>query len=265
VELPREFAEPLHRAAEQLAPLGARIVWRAETGSTNADAAALADAGAPEGCIVIANAQTAGRGRLGRSWNSPPGAGIYASVLFRPPPAAARMLTISAGVAVAEGIEASTGIVPVVKWPNDVYLGGGPGAGRKVAGILAEAGVAGRDTWVVVGFGINVLPVVLPRELAARATSLEAELGRTVDRGELLATCLRCLASRYEDLRSGRAGDVAQAWRRRAAPTLGQPVEWDDNGLARRGSVRDITDEGALLVDTGTGMVTLTSGELRWC
>jgi len=264
LNLPREFAEPLHRAAGALAPLGARVVWHAETGSTNADMAALAEAGAPEGCIVIADAQTAGRGRMGRSWSSPPGAGIYASVLFRPSPSVARMLTLATGVAVADAIDVSTGIAPVLKWPNDVYLGGGPTSGRKVAGILAEAGVSGRETWVVVGFGINVLPVPLPRELAARATSLEGELGRSVDRGELLASCLCHLAARYEDLRRGRCRAVTDAWRYRASATFGKPVEWDESGAVQSGVVRDLDDEGALIVDTPGGVARLVSGELRW-
>ena len=263
-DLPREFAEPLHRAAGALAPLGARVIWHAETGSTNADAAALADAGAAEGCIVIADAQTAGRGRLGRSWSSPAGAGIYTSVLFRPSPSVARMLTLAAGVAVAEAIDAATGIAPVLKWPNDVYLGGGPTSGRKVAGILAEAGVSGSETWVVVGFGINVLPAALPRELAARATSLEGELGRSVDRGELLASSLCQMAARYEDLRHGRSTEVTDAWRRRASPTFGRAVEWGQNGAVQSGVVRDLDDEGALIVDTPAGVARLVAGELRW-
>lgn len=244
--------------------LARRVVWHAQTGSTNADAAALAEAGALEGCVVLADHQTAGRGRLGRSWSSPPGTGIYASVLFRPTPQVARMLTIAAGVAVAEAIENVAGIVPVLKWPNDVYLGGGPQSGRKVAGILAEAGVSGGETWVVVGLGINVLPGSLPHELSVRATSLEAELSRPVDRGELFATCLVRLAERYVDLTEGRCGEVLDAWRLRAAATFGRPVEWDDDGVVKTGVVRNIGDEGGLIVDTGSGAATVVSGEVRW-
>lgn len=261
--LPREFAEPLQRRGEGC-PLASRVSWHAETASTNADAAALADAGAPEGCVVLADHQTAGRGRLGRSWSSPAGTGIYASVLFRPEPRVARMLTIGAGVALAEAIETVAGIVPVLKWPNDVYLGGGSQSGRKVAGILAEAGVSGGETWVVMGFGINVLPASLPHELALRATSLESELGRPVDRGELFAECLVRLAARYADLCAGRCLDVVDAWRRRASPTFGRPVEWVDEGATKAGVVRDIDDEGGLLVDTEAGIVRVVSGELRW-
>jgi len=261
--LPREFAEPLQRLGDGCL-LASRVSWHATTGSTNADAAALAEAGAPEGCVVLADLQTAGRGRLGRSWSSPAGTGIYASVLFRPEPRVARMLTIAAGVALAEAIETVAGIVPVLKWPNDVYLGGGPQSGRKVAGILAEAGVSSGETWVVIGFGINVLPASFPRELAVRATSLESELGRPVDRGELFAECLVRLAARYADLGAGRYLDVVDAWRRRASPTFGRPVEWIDEGATNAGVVRDIDDEGGLLVDTEAGIVRVVSGELRW-
>ena len=261
--LPREFAEPLQRLGDGCL-FASRVSWHAETGSTNADAAALADAGAPEGCVVLADLQTAGRGRLGRSWSSPAGTGIYASVLFRPKPRVARMLTIAAGVALAEAIETVAGIVPVLKWPNDLYLGGGLQSGRKVAGILAEAGVSSGETWVVIGFGINVLPVSFPHELASRATSLESELGRPVDRGELFAACLVQLAARYLDLRAGRCQDVVGAWRRRASPTFGRPVEWVDEGVTKTGAVKDIDDDGGLLVDTEAGVVRVVSGELRW-
>jgi len=257
--LPYEFAGPLQRVAGELAPLGARVIWHQETQSTNADATALAESGAAEGCVVIADKQTAGRGRMGRSWSSPAGAGIYASVVFRPEPDVARMLTIAAGVAIAEAIEAAAGISPALKWPNDVYLGG-----RKVAGILAEAGFAAGESWVVVGFGINVLPAAFPHDLSARATSLESELGRSVDRGELLAACLVRLAARYRELQDGGRAGVAAAWRDRAAATFGRPVEWDDAGAPNSGVVRNIDDEGALIVDTPSGVARVLSGELRW-
>ena len=224
----------------------------------------LADAGAPEGCVIIADEQTAGRGRLGRSWSSPAGSGIYASVLFRPEPSVARLLTIAAGVAVAEAIETVAGIAPILKWPNDVYLGDGSRPGRKVAGILAEAGVSRGQTWVVVGFGINVLPTSFPPELASRATSLEPELGRPVDRGELFAASLVRLATRYQDLRDSRRASVIEAWRHRASSTLGRRVEWDEDGAAKSGVVRDVDDEGALMIETAAGNARIVSGEVRW-
>ena len=262
--LPHEFAEPLQRRTGDLRSLASRVVWHAETGSTNADAAALAEKGAPEGVVVLADQQTAGRGRLGRSWSSPPGAGIYASVLLRPDSPVARLLSIAAGVAIAEAIEEVTGLGPTVKWPNDLYLEGGGGhAARKVAGILTEGGMTRGETWVVVGFGINVLPAALPPDVT-RATSLETELGRPVDRGELLASCLVRLAERYRDLRSGHRRAVLDAWRLRASSTFGRRVEWDDNGRAAAGVVADIDDEGGLVVETTAGTTRIVSGEVRW-
>jgi BirA family biotin operon repressor/biotin-[acetyl-CoA-carboxylase] ligase len=261
--LPREFAEPLHRRMAELGPLAGRVIWRPETGSTNADAATLADGGAPEGLVVLADLQTAGRGRLGRSWSSPPGVGIYASVLLRPDTHVARLLSIAAGVAVAEAIEEVTGLRPALKWPNDVYLeGGGAHAPRKVAGILAEGGVSGAGTWVVLGFGINVLPGY-PTELA-RVTSIEAELGRAVDRGELLASCLARLAARYTDLKDGRRASVLNSWRARAASTFGRRVEWDDGGAVLSGVVAGLDEEGGLVVSTAEGAARIVSGEVRW-
>lgn len=245
-------------------PFASRVIWHAETGSTNADATALAEAGAPEGVIVLADLQTAGRGRLGRSWSSPPGAGIYASILLRPDAHAARLLSIAAGVAIAEAIEEVTGLSPALKWPNDVYLdGGGAHPPRKVAGILAEGGTSGGETWVVIGFGINVLPAALPPQLT-RATSIETELGRPVDRGELLAACLVRLAARYADLKAGRRVVVLDSWRQRAASTFGRRVEWDDGGAVASGVVAGIDEDGGLVVSTTGGAARIVSGEVRW-
>ena len=261
--IPREFAEPLHRREAELGPFASRISWHAETGSTNADAVALAEAGADEGAVVVADMQTAGRGRLGRTWSSPPGVGLYASVLLRPDASIAGLLSLATGVAIAEAIEFVSGLAPSLKWPNDVYLGSG-GAGRKVAGILAEGGMWRGQTWVVVGFGINVLPASLPPELATRATSIESELGRPIERGELLAVCLARLAARYEDLRELRQDDVLAEWRRRAAATFGRAVEWEDAGGRQAGVARGLDDHGALVVETTGGRVRIVSGEVRW-
>jgi BirA family biotin operon repressor/biotin-[acetyl-CoA-carboxylase] ligase len=262
--LPADLAVPLEHVS---ARCGFRIVWHASIGSTNDAATRLADAGEPAGLVVVADAQTAGRGRLGRPWASPPGAGIYASVLLRPEPAAARLLTLAAGVALTEGIEAATGLAAAIKWPNDLIVPGGVGATdwRKLAGILAEGGVASAGApWVVVGFGINVQPAAYPAEIAARATSLEAELGRPVERGLVLAECLAALARRHDDLRHGRTRDVLDAWRRRAASTLGRRVAWDEDGRERQGTVRGIDDAGALVVSHASGDVRVVAGEVRW-
>jgi BirA family biotin operon repressor/biotin-[acetyl-CoA-carboxylase] ligase len=231
-----------------------------EVASTNDVAAQLAERGADEGCVVVAEGQSAGRGRFGRTWASPAGAGLYVSAVLRPTHVVAPLVTLAAGVSIAEGIQAATGLEPCLKWPNDVFVGG-----RKLAGILAEAAAppAGRP-YVVLGFGINVMPAAFPPNVAARATSLEGELGRGVDRALLLTSCLERLASRYADLQQDRAVQVLDAWRTRAAAMLRRRVEWDGGQVATRGVAEDIDDTGALLVRTEAGVRRVISGEVRW-
>jgi len=260
--LPDEFLEPLARAADRLGIFREQIVWYADATSTNDLAATMAERGVAEGRVVVANAQSAGRGRQGRTWVSPPGAGLYMSAVLRPHERALPLLTIAAGVAVAEGIQAATGLAADVKWPNDVYV-----HGRKVAGILAEASssnAAGAIQHVILGAGINVMPAAFPPEVAGRATSLEAELGRPVDRGLLLTEYLCSLASRFDDLQSGRPAAVVGAWRARAASMLGRRVQWEGAGATRKGVALDIDDTGALVVRTAAGPVRVTAGEVRW-
>jgi len=258
-EIPDDIADPLARAGARLGPFQQRVCWHEEVGSTNDLATAAADAGAPEGVVVAANAQSSGRGRLGRTWASPPGAGLYVSVMLRPLPHALPLVTIAAGVAIAEGVEAASGLSPCVKWPNDVYVGS-----RKLAGILAEAGSSSAGDYVVVGFGINLRPVPFPDDIAPRATSIEGELGRDVDRGLVLAECLAALANRYRLLQGGARDAVIAAWRSRAAQHLGRPVEWDAEHGTRRGIAHDIDARGALLVRVDDRIVRVISGEVRW-
>ncbi len=192
-------------------------------------------------------------------WASPPGAGLYVSTVLRPAEHALPLLTIAAGVAMAEGIQSATGLVPDVKWPNDVFVGG-----RKAAGVLAEATSSAAGTYVALGFGINVSPAAYPPDVAARATNLEGELGRAVDRGLLLAECLCSLAARYQDLARGRSDAVVEAWLGRAASTLGRRVQWNAAGAALEGVAENIDAAGALVVRTRTGLARITAGEVRW-
>jgi BirA family biotin operon repressor/biotin-[acetyl-CoA-carboxylase] ligase len=253
--LPDDIASALLRAAPRLGSIGRDVLWYQDISSTNDVAGTLADRGAHEGALVLADTQTAGRGRLGRTWASPPGAGVYASVVLRPGPAVARLLTLAAGVAVAEGIATATGLETELKWPNDVHCGG-----RKLAGILAERGSA----HVVLGFGINVLRAVYPPDVRARATSIELELGRPVDRALVLTECLAALASRYRELGAGGGATMMAAWRRRAASMLGHRVEWDGPGVLQQGVAERVDDEGALIVRTDGGPTRVISGEVRW-
>ena len=258
--LPVDLAEPLARAAGRLGPFGTQVFWYPEISSTNDIAMSLADRGAPEGVVVAANAQTAGRGRLGRRWSSPPGTGLYVSTVLRPAQALASILTVAAGVAIADGIEAATGLRVQLKWPNDVFVDS-----RKLAGILAEASSPGGALpYVVVGFGINVMPAAHPRDIAARATNVEEELGRPVDRGLLLVECLCALARRYADVRDGRAREVMTSWHRRASAMLGRKVQFDGGGSRCEGIAEGIEERGALIVRTHEGAILVTSGEVIW-
>lgn len=274
--LPPELAEALERAASRLGAFR-ELRYLADVGSTNDAVLALASSGAREGTAVLAGRQHAGRGRRGRQWFSPPGAGIYLSVLLRPERSSpVSLLTLASGVAVARAIKATTALPVELKWPNDVVIGR---PWRKIAGVLCEAsGAAGHLDAVVVGVGINVGLTAFPPELSRRATSLEAELGRSVDRPAVVVECLAGLAAVVEDLRRGRRDGILAEWRRFGEAGLdGPPVRWIEQGIERRGVARDIDVDGALLVETDAGAgpsggVTpernrrerLISGEVMW-
>jgi BirA family transcriptional regulator, biotin operon repressor / biotin---[acetyl-CoA-carboxylase] ligase len=267
--LPDDIAEAVSRSGHRLWMFADRLHWYFDVPSTNDVAAMLAESGAAEGTVVAADAQSAGRGRLGRHWSSPRGAGLYVSIVLRPRPEAAALLTLAAGVAVCEAIRAATGLTPDLKWPNDALI-----AGRKVAGILAEAGT----TWsppsdaivphglphVVLGIGINVGQAAYPADIAATATSIEAELGRPVDRGLVCAELLNALAIRYTEIQEGATVPVLEAWRRFGAVTLRRMVEWETGEGPHRGIARDIDHTGALLVETPDGSTRLIAGAVRW-
>ena len=258
--LPEDLAGVLAGSSVRLSPLSGPIAWYPEISSTNDAASALAERGAPEGCIVIADAQTRGRGRLGRVWLSPPGCGLYVSVVLHPPPPVAPLLTLAAGVGLMSGVCAATGLAPALKWPNDLCVGA-----RKLGGILAEAGTTNPNLqYVVLGFGINLRPGGYPPDISARATSLEEELGRFVERGVLLVECLAGLAAQYNALRHGESRRVLDRWRAAAASTLGCPVEWDGVAGPCRGVAEGVDETGALVVRTDAGHARISAGEVRW-
>ena len=254
-----DVREALAAFGPRLGIFAREIRWYSEVGSTNTVASRLAERGAIEGAVVGADTQTAGRGRHGRTWSSPPGAGLYVSAILRPPWRICRLLTIAAGVSLADGIREATGLIVDLKWPNDVYL-----SGRKVAGILAEAdaGDAGVKH-LVLGFGINVSRASHPADIASRATSLECEVGRPVDRGLVLACCLSALAARYLQLEDA-VDAVLASWRSQAAAMLGRRVECTVGSQTVDGIADDIDDEGALIVRTDAETVRVISGEVIW-
>ncbi|HXG55886.1 MAG TPA: biotin--[acetyl-CoA-carboxylase] ligase [Vicinamibacterales bacterium] len=264
---PVEFETALRHAAARLGSFGRALHYFSEIGSTNDEAARLAHGGAPQGTTVVAAAQTAGRGRFGRSWFSPPGAGLYVSVVCRNR-RAVPYLTLTGGVAVAEGITSATGLAVEIKWPNDIMVSmvsGGPGRRRKLAGILAEASSnAGGVQFVVLGFGINLRPAAYPADIADRATSLESELGRPADAGDILAATLVALRTRMAELDSRGPAGVLSRWRDLAPSAQGHTVEWDGPTGVTSGRTAGLGDDGALLVQTAGQVERITSGTVRW-
>ena len=264
--IPAEIAAALRATAGRRGPFGEPLHFQTETGSTNDVAAALAERGAAEGTTVVASSQTAGRGRLGRGWFSPPGAGLYMSVLFRNP-RAVPLLTIAGGVAVADGIRAATGLPVALKWPNDVIVESGlaPVRRRKIAGVLAEASSGAEGVQhVVLGFGINLRPAAYPSEIADRASSIETELGRVPDAAAVLAETLCVLAGYSAAVHAGDAGSLLERWRALAPSARGAPVRWDAPDGERAGVTEGIDESGALLVRAGGRVERIISGEVRW-
>jgi BirA family biotin operon repressor/biotin-[acetyl-CoA-carboxylase] ligase len=262
---PADLADALASAAPRLGSFG-QLQFHATVDSTNDLALALAAAGAPEGVSVLADAQRLGRGRRGQTWFSPAGAGIYLSVIVRPVGAAPALslVTLGAGVAVARAVRAATGLDVELKWPNDVVLGR---PWRKLAGVLCEASGVADDSVaaVVVGIGVNLQPAAFPPDLVDRATSLEAELGRAVDRTPLVVEVLAGLAEVTRRLWAGEREWVAGEWRRFGRAGLGgAAVRWNDRGMARRGAARDIDLDGALVVDADGRAERLVAGEVAW-
>ncbi len=233
-------------------PDPARIDWDVRIfsclASTNVALREMAAEGAPEGLTIVADEQTAGRGRHGRSWNSPAGAGFYGSFLFRPRLAAREVqtLTFVAAVAVAESLDALGAPEVAIKWPNDVLA-----RGRKVSGILTEASlVETRVEWAVVGIGVNLTSAAIPPDLVDRATSLEAEGVRATNL-DLLGRLLERLSVWYV---AGPSATLAR-WRELAPMSDAAPVTVDDGREAYEATTDGVTDDGLLRVRRADGHV----------
>ncbi|MGE5528737.1 MAG: biotin--[acetyl-CoA-carboxylase] ligase [Patescibacteria group bacterium] len=240
---------------------GREVIHLETTASTNDEARRLGQAGWPEGTVVAAEEQTAGRGRLGRRWSSPAG-GLCFSMILRPGLALADLgpLTIVAAAALRRAILAETGLETSIKWPNDLMAGG-----RKLAGILAEAsGELGRADLVVVGIGLNVNQADFPRPLRGRAVSLRQLLGREVRRVPIL----RAFLASFEDLYlRGRKDGFAAALAEAAAntSTLGRPVRVRAGGRLVEGVAVRLDPDGALVVALadGGGEARIHAGEVE--
>lgn len=240
------------------------LICLEQVDSTNTYAKKLALEGGADRTAIVANEQTGGRGRLGRSFQSPRDAGIYLTMLYRPdilPGAEVSSLTSYVAVAICEGIEAACGVLPGIKWTNDIILGG-----KKLAGILTEMSVEGETghlQYLVTGIGINVCQrrEDFPRELQDIATSLAIETGKEVPRGRLAAALINSLERMYQTW-LGDGGDYWERYRRNCL-TLGKEVR-----LLRRGGEERAVAEG---IDRDFGLIvrhpdgrreTVTSGEV---
>lgn len=238
--------------------IGRKIHAYDSTDSTMDIAHRLAAAGEPEGSVVVAEGQSKGRGRVGRSWVSPKGKGIYCSILLRPqvPIAQVSRVTLVTAVAVAEAVRRQTGIKPEIKWPNDLLIGS-----RKLVGILTELNAElDRVNYVVVGIGMNVNSA--RAHLPANSTSLAEELGEPVDRIALARALLteldRCYGRFLEEGLEGLLGE----WRSFAG-FLGRRIRVALPGRTVDGQAMDVDSTGALLVRTDTGIIeSVSSGEV---
>lgn len=268
-------ADPIERSTLVAELVDADSLWTrvdvvAETGSTNADLAQAARDGAPMGSVLVADHQSAGRGRMGRTWTAPPGTSVALSVLVRPEVSTERWtwLPLLAGLAVSDGIRQETDLPADLKWPNDVML-----LGRKVCGVLAERVETSEGPAVVIGLGINVhlsadqLPVPTATSLALTLADLGVP-GVPVHRTGLISTTLRSLERilrRWEevaDVAGVGADGLALAYRERCA-TLGRDVRVSlSDGSAVEGVARDVDASGRLVVDTPDGARTFAVGDV---
>lgn len=243
-------ADDLWSRLRQPRVIGRDIRVFQETSSTNDIVEKLARDGVGEGVVVFAESQSKGRGRLGRKWISPKGRGLWFSVLLRPqlPPVSVTQLTIAAATAVARAIRKQTGLLPEIKWPNDILIDG-----RKVAGILTElAAELDRVRYVIIGIGVDVNVPEFPAELADAATSLTAVAGRHFVRAEIAAAILEELEADYARIARGAFASLAEEWEQQCV-TVGRRVKIHIGDRTLTGRAESLDSDGALLLRTDHG------------
>jgi BirA family transcriptional regulator, biotin operon repressor / biotin---[acetyl-CoA-carboxylase] ligase len=263
VNRPDILSEAEIRAVMQNGLIGSRLVIEQETVSTNIDAFRLAEAGAQEGTVVIADRQTSGKGRLGRQWVSPGGVNLYCSVVLRPPlmPYEAPQLTFLSAVAVAKAIEITTDLKPTIKWPNDILLDG-----SKVAGLLNEMSAeTDRVGFVILGIGVNLnmSQEQFPDDLRHPATSVAIRRGSPVARIRFVAVLLAELDRAYTDFLAGGFKVLREEWERRCN-AYGRQVQVDMGSSRLEGAFAGIDQDGAMLVRLPDGrQERILSGDVR--
>lgn len=243
--------------------IGSGIVHLDITDSTNNVAKELASSGAPEGVVVIAEEQSHGRGRLGRTWISPPGKGICVSIILRPDisPIDAPKLTLLAAVALARTFNSYPGVEPGIKWPNDILI-----KGKKISGVLTEMNAElERVNFIVLGIGINVNTKIeeLPEALMPIATSLSIETKREYSRREVLVNLLKNLEELYLPFKNGNYSMMLEEWKKYSV-TLNRSVRVVSQKEVIQGKAIDLGEDGAMLVETVEGPVRVLAGEVSF-
>ena len=220
--------------------------------STNTELARRASEGAPEGLAIVADEQTAGRGRLQRAWSSRKGAGLYFSILLRPtiPQNYWPLITFMAALAVGDALREAAGVETDIKWPNDLLSGE-----RKICGILAEAIETPAGRAVILGIGINLTENAFPPEFASGATSVSEAAGRPPDREQVLATLLEALSHWYSELND--PGRIVDAWSNRSSYAIGKLVQVSNGDDVWQGTTSGVEPDGALRLRTPGGEIKL--------
>ena len=228
--------------------------------STNNEVTRLALQGAEEGWAILADEQTAGRGRLQRTWSSPKGAGLYFSILLRPALAPDRwpLITFVAALAVSDALREAAEVQTDIKWPNDLLA-----SERKIGGILAEAIETPTGRAVVVGIGINLINDAFPQELVTVATSVAEESGRQPERENILAALLRALGRWYSLLQEPEGTEkIVAAWSSRSSYASGKLVQVTNGDEVLQGVTHGVENDGALRLETAQGIQLIRAGDV---
>lgn len=238
--------------------VGNSVIHLDRTDSTNAQAKSQIRNGAPEGTVIVAEEQTAGKGRMGRSWSGDRGKNLTFSVILAPPVPIGNIgiISLMAAVAVADALE-TIGINGETKWPNDILL-----KDRKVCGILSEVVMSDHAApFVVVGIGLNVNQMRFPADIAERAISLSLFKQKPFDRTDLFAVILTALNTWYEVLRRQEFGKILVRWKQ-LSTMLGSEISLSEDGTVIHAIALDIADDGALIIHTGSAVKKVYAGDV---
>lgn len=238
---------------------GSKIYSFESVDSTNNCAKAVAALGAPEGTVIISEHQTAGRGRLGRQWQAEPRQNLMFSIVLKPnvPPETLNLLPLYVAVAIADGIEQTTGLRLECKWPNDLLY-----QGRKIAGILIEGSVKQNAVeYVIIGVGINVNQTKFEGELLSKASSLMNECGREIDRTQLFREVIKSLESGYVDVSKTGFQSVVPRWLSRTS-MLNRTVSVSQQGTIISGIMKGLSPDGGLVLQNNGTETTVFAGDV---